>query len=349
MLDLSLFKRPAMVGISVAAFAIAASIFAMFLYLTLYIQDDLGYGPFAAGLRFLPISVVSFFVAPFAGRLRPGPRPLPPGARAAAGGHRLLLARTHADSGWTVLVPGFIVAGIGVGTANPVIASSSVAVVPPQRSGMASGSSNTFRQVGIATGIAGLGAVFLSQIPTATANALATIARRAGRSWPTEAAARAPPSPAVASAKLRPPSRARPVRHALISAYQAGFTSTFNHLMDIAMVIALVGGIGSLALIRQRDFVPSLSPDEVDAESGSPKPSPVIRLRTADRVTSTPNGVRWIASRPRGRSRAPQAVAPRTGLPWPRTAGIALSWHYRRPDSKGSEPTGRVIKNIQVA
>ena len=42
MLDLTLFKRPAMVGVSLAAFTLAASIFALFLYLTLYIQDDLG-------------------------------------------------------------------------------------------------------------------------------------------------------------------------------------------------------------------------------------------------------------------------------------------------------------------
>ena len=69
MLDLTLFRAPAMVGVSLAAFTIAASIFAMFLYLTLYIQDDLGYGPLAAGLRFLPITVLAFVVAPFAGKL----------------------------------------------------------------------------------------------------------------------------------------------------------------------------------------------------------------------------------------------------------------------------------------
>lgn len=49
MLDLTLFRRPAVVGTSVAAFTLGASIFALFLYLTLYLQDDLGYGPFAAG------------------------------------------------------------------------------------------------------------------------------------------------------------------------------------------------------------------------------------------------------------------------------------------------------------
>ena len=57
MLDLGLFRIPAFVGLSVVAFTLAASIFAMFLYLTLYIQDDLGYGPLAAGIRFLPMTL----------------------------------------------------------------------------------------------------------------------------------------------------------------------------------------------------------------------------------------------------------------------------------------------------
>ena len=60
MLDPGLFRIPAFVGISVVAFSLAASIFAMFLYLTLYIQDDFGYGPLPAGLRFLPLTLMSF-------------------------------------------------------------------------------------------------------------------------------------------------------------------------------------------------------------------------------------------------------------------------------------------------
>ena len=69
MLDLSLFRRPAFAGASVVAFAISSSMFAMFLYLTLYIQDVLGYGPLAAGIRFLPITLLSFVAAPISGRL----------------------------------------------------------------------------------------------------------------------------------------------------------------------------------------------------------------------------------------------------------------------------------------
>ena len=60
MLDLTLFRRPAFTGANIVAFALSGSIFAMFLYLTLYIQDVLGFGPLQAGLRFLPITLLSF-------------------------------------------------------------------------------------------------------------------------------------------------------------------------------------------------------------------------------------------------------------------------------------------------
>ena len=172
MLDLALFRRPTVVGVSLAAFTLSGSILAMFLYLTFYIQDDLGYGPLAAGVRFLPITMLAFLVPFFVGRLTVRIHArflLGTGPLLIAGGC-LLMATTHASSGWTVLLPGFVMAGIGIGTVNPALASSAISVVPPQKSGMASGINTTFRQVGIATGIAGLGTVFQSQIVERTTN-----------------------------------------------------------------------------------------------------------------------------------------------------------------------------------
>jgi EmrB/QacA subfamily drug resistance transporter len=279
MLELGLFRRPAMVGVSVTAFTLASSIFAMFLYLTLYLQDVLGYGPFAAGLRFLPITVLSFVVAPFAGKLTVQVK-----SRYLLGLGLLLIAlackltnHIGAHSSWTVLLPGFVVAGIGIGMVNPVLASAAVSVVPPERSGMASGSSATFRQVGMATGIAALGAVFLSQIRPDTAHALA--GTPTGRAVLAQGGARL--SQAVAGGGVREVAASIPAaaRHALISAYQVGFTTTFNHLMSIAMWTALVGAVAALALVRQRDFVPSYStaPDTPPADPGlatAPVPTP---------------------------------------------------------------------------
>ena len=69
-----------------------------------------------------------------------------------------------AGSAWTHLIPKMIVVGVGVGIVNPPLASTAVGVVPPQRAGMASGINSTFRQVGIATGIALLGTLFSSNV-----------------------------------------------------------------------------------------------------------------------------------------------------------------------------------------
>ncbi len=166
MLDLTLFRKPTFAGASIVAFAMSASMFAMFLYIVLYIQNILGYTPFQAGLRFLPLSIVSFFVAPVAGKLsaRLPARVLLGGGLFVVGVGLLLMNGVSDNSGWTTLLPGFLVAGAGIGIVNPNLAQAAIAVVEPRKSGMASGINSTFRQVGIATGIAGLGAVFQSRV-----------------------------------------------------------------------------------------------------------------------------------------------------------------------------------------
>src|SRR3984957_17455387 len=274
MLDLGLFKIPAFVGLSTVAFCLAASIFAMFLYLTLYIQDDLGYGPLAAGVRFLPMTLLIFFTSFFAGRLTVRIRSrllLGIGMLFVAGG-LLLMGMTHPTSTWPVLLPGFLVWGFGVGSVNPVLASGAVSVVQPQRSGMASGANNTFRQVGIATGIAVLGAVFQSQILAHTTSALnkspygPEILRRGGAQLQGAMAAggvrEALPSIPLAAA-----------RQALLGAYKVGFSSTLNHLMYIGAVVALVGAVCGFALVRQRDFViPTGAPSGPPGQGGQGQP-----------------------------------------------------------------------------
>src|SRR5919198_204908 len=162
MFDLTLLRKPAFAGASIAAFALSASLFSMFLYMTLYIQNTLGYSPLQAGLRFLPVTLLSFVVAPIAGKLSATvPVRIMIGAGLGLVGIGLvLMAHVDAGSSWTVLLPGFLFAGVGVGLINPPLASTAVGVVPPARAGMGSGINSTFRQVGIATGTAGLGALF---------------------------------------------------------------------------------------------------------------------------------------------------------------------------------------------
>jgi len=312
MLDLKLFTRPAMDGVSLAAFTLSASIFALFLYITLYLQEVLGYGPFATGLRLLPVTVLAFVVAPVAGKLTVRIHSrylLGTGLLLVAVGCALMTG-VRADSSWTVLLPGFIVSGIGIGITNPVLASATVSVVPPERSGMATGSSSTFRQVGIATGIAGLGALFLGQIRTNTVSALS--ASTGGQGVLAHSGSRL--NAAITGSGIRDAAAAIPgagARQALISAYRSGFATTLDRLMAVGMLIAFVGAVGSLVLVRQQDFVPSYSGAELSQVNAGSPPAPP-RPRHAHSKRRRPRAKRrraavLLAERPRQATGSPSA------------------------------------------
>jgi EmrB/QacA subfamily drug resistance transporter len=273
MLDLSLFRRPAFAGASIVALALSASMFAMFLYLTLYIQDVLGYSPLQAGLRFLPITLLSFAVAPIAGRLSvrlPVRLLLGVGLMLVSGGLLAMTAIT-ARSGWTTLIPGFVLAGAGVGLVNPPLASTAIGVVHHSRSGMASGINNTFRQVGIATGIAGLGAVFQHDVTRKTTAALVEAAP--GREVLATAGGRLGPALVSGDAGSLARSLGPAARGALLHAYRVGFTGALTNILIIAGVVAISGAALAFALVRSSDFVTSgqaaAAPEAAAAEAGA--------------------------------------------------------------------------------
>jgi EmrB/QacA subfamily drug resistance transporter len=236
MFDLRLFRVPTFTGASIVAFTLSASLFSLFLYLTLYIQNGLGYSPLEAGLRFLPLSLISFVVAPIAGRLsaRVPIRALMGSGMVLVGVALLLMRGLTASSSWTALLAGFIISGIGVGLVNAPLASTAVSVVPPQRAGMGSGINSTFRQVGIATGTAGLGALFQHLLSNRAEGPLARV-------------------PAEALAQGHPPIPGAAAHHA----YLALFTDALNDLFLVAAIVAFAGAVGAFALVRQRDFIAS--------------------------------------------------------------------------------------------
>jgi EmrB/QacA subfamily drug resistance transporter len=238
MFDLTLLRKPAFAGASIAAFALSASLFSMFLYLTLYLQNALGHSPLEAGLRFLPTTLLSFAVAPIAGKLsaRLPVRAMIGVGLGLVGAGLLLMTQIDANSHWTALLPGFLAAGAGVGLINPPLASTAVGVVPPERAGMGSGINSTFRQVGIATGIAGLGALFQHLVASKVPATLARV--------PSEVLATGNPAVAGPSAAAR-------------HVYLQAFTSALDELFVVGAAVAIVGGILSAALIRRRDFIES--------------------------------------------------------------------------------------------
>jgi predicted MFS family arabinose efflux permease len=162
MLAPALFRIPAFTGTALVAFAQSLALYPLFLFLAIYLQDVLGYTPLETGLRLLPITLVLFAVAPLSGRYtaRVALRvPLVAGLVLIAAGLLLMAGLEPADD-WERLLPGFVVGGIAIGVISPALAAAMVGVLSVERSGLASGVNNTFRQLGIAVGIAAFGAVF---------------------------------------------------------------------------------------------------------------------------------------------------------------------------------------------
>jgi hypothetical protein len=162
------------------------------------------------------------------------------------------------SSHWTALLLGFVVAGAGLGFVNPALASTAIGVVPPQRSGMASGINSTFRQVGVATGIAVLGSIFQTSIRNALAPKLAATPA-AGH---VSALARA-----VAAGGAQPVVHAVPAAHRAQAAVavRASFTSAMNDILLVAALVALVGAALALVLVRGSDFVTYGAPEAAPA------------------------------------------------------------------------------------
>ena len=245
MFDLGLFRKPSFVGASAVAFCLSAGMFAMFLYLTIYIQDVLGYSPLEAGARFLPLTLMSFIVAPISGQLlkRYEPRWFFGGGLTLVGIGLMLIHGVSADSSWTTLLAGFLVAGAGIGLTNPAIATVAVGVVPAAKAGMGSGINTTFRQVGIATGVAALGAIFQSTIESGLTDRLSNVPAGLGE-------AVASSGPRAAGAAGTP----------AFDAAQASFIAAFNDLVLLAGLLAFAGAIIGVVLTRQRDMVPYGAP-----------------------------------------------------------------------------------------
>lgn len=250
MFDLSLFRVPTFVGGSFAALAMNGSLFALFVYLVIYLQDDLGYSALGTGVRLLFVSGSTLVAATLAGRASayvPVRLLIGPGL-AIVGIGLILMGGLDATSSWTHLIPGFVLGGIGTGLVNPPLASTAVGVVEPQRAGMASGVNTTFRQIAIATSIAALGSIFSATLERHLREALAAIPPLAGRaSEVTTALKQGQFSHTIAAA---PASE----RRALVGAVRTSFAGTMNDLFVVTGVIALVGAVLAFSLIRQRDF-----------------------------------------------------------------------------------------------
>ncbi|MGC2486012.1 MAG: MFS transporter [Acidimicrobiales bacterium] len=251
MFDLSLFRIPTFSGGLAVAFAMNGSLFAMLVYLVLYLQYALGYSALGTGARLLFLSGGTLVSATIAGRLSshvPVRWLIGPGL-ALVGIGLLLMTGLSATTTWTHLILGFVIAGFGSGMVNPPLASTAVGVVRPERSGMASGVNTTFRQIGIAVGIATYGTIFTSTITSGLHSSLAPLHLSA-----------ADMNLLVLNVKEGYVSRilhlVPPSAHGVVfSGLRSTFANSLNDLFVVSGILALAGALCAFVFIRPKDFV----------------------------------------------------------------------------------------------
>jgi hypothetical protein len=187
------------------------------------------------------------------------------------------MAHLNATSTWLVLLPGFILAGIGLGITSTGLASAALSAVEPAHAGMAAGLVNTLRQVGTATGVAVLGAFYASRITTATLRALAGLPAPPGAVHRLAAAVASGAGTRVAAAV--PPTARAAVSHAA----HAGTASGLNGVLLGAAVFAAIGAIAGFAFgpdpsrhLRPSPVPGALSPVRTSRAPGRPRIEPEI-------------------------------------------------------------------------
>ncbi|MDQ3790194.1 MAG: MFS transporter [Actinomycetota bacterium] len=262
MFDLTLFRNRTFLGIGLAALvANLAAIPAVFFEISA-VQNLLHFSPWDTGIRFLPLTLTLFVFSALAGALtgRLPMRVLVFVAAAFIGGGLALVVMADEHTAWTVLIPSMVVGGIGLGMFQPLRAATSIGVVAPERSGMASGVNETFQQVGVVLGIAALGAFFENRITAA----LAADPRAAGLDATTS-------GDLVAAGQIDTVGAASPE---VLAAARAAFVSGFHQTMLVCAALAVVAAVIGLLLIRTRDFhssALSMIPPEVTDPGTEPE------------------------------------------------------------------------------
>jgi len=182
MLDISLFRQRTFTGSSIAAFGLSAAVLGPFLFLVLYLSYDLGYSVMSVAVRLLLLSAMTLPFLPLTGalaRLFPIKVLICGGLVLVAVGF-WLMSRLTGTSTASQLIPGLLVAGVGLELVNPRLASAAVGAVKPRLAAVASRTSSTFRQIGTATGVAVFGAVLATRLTDDLNSALSSSTRLAG-------------------------------------------------------------------------------------------------------------------------------------------------------------------------
>jgi len=161
MLDLTLFRNATFSGANVAMLLVALAMFGVFFYVSLYVQQILGYSPVEAGASFLPATILIAVLAPFVGRVvdRVGSRWLTSSGMVLLALSLVLFARLGTGSSYWEILPGLVVMGVGMALTMTPTTAAAMGSVPRDQAGVGSAVLNSMRQVGGSLGIAITGAI----------------------------------------------------------------------------------------------------------------------------------------------------------------------------------------------
>ncbi len=185
MLPMRLFRDATFSGAQIAAFAISSSFFALFLYVTLYLQQILGLSAIEAGLVYLPGTIVMLLVSAATAQLgdKVPARTMISGGLALVAVGLGLFTLAGTTSSWTILMPGLLLACVGTGLFNPALSNVALGAVPADQSGLAAGVNDTARQAGIAVGVAALGALIPAEAALGGGSAASYVAGMHDALW----------------------------------------------------------------------------------------------------------------------------------------------------------------------
>jgi EmrB/QacA subfamily drug resistance transporter len=173
MLPLELFKNRTYTGANTAILLVALAMFGVFFFVSLYMQNILGFSAVEAGAAFLPMTILIILIAPIAGRTtdRIGSRALMTVGMALVSLQLLYFSQLGTDASFWNLLPGLLIGGAGMAMTMTPSAAAATRAVPVDKAGVGAAVLNTFRQVGGSLGIALMGAI---------------MAHEAGGNWTTE-------------------------------------------------------------------------------------------------------------------------------------------------------------------
>ena len=168
MLDLTLFRNRTYVGANLAILLVSLAMFGVFFFVSLFMQNILGYSAVQAGASFLPMTILVIIVAPIAGRAsdRFGSRGLITAGMLLLSCQLLYFSQLGPDATFWTLLPGLVLGGIGMSMTMTPSTAAATRAVPVEKAGVGAAVLNAFRQVGGSTGIALMGAIMAAKLTT---------------------------------------------------------------------------------------------------------------------------------------------------------------------------------------